>query len=868
MGPWTRTVILHVAQCAALVWVACVVLALDLPSPPWRITATTSTSSANEPIVSAADATTTAGLRPAYGRLVIMVVDALREDFVHERPEMRYVRQIMREEPERTASFVSDANTPTVTMPRIKALTTGTVPRFIDVMNNLNSKALAEDNLLDRLKAAGRRLVMYGDETWLKLFPHHFVRHDGTSSFFTKDFTEVDDNVTRHLAEDFDPSMQHPAAAAWDVAILHYLGVDHIGHSLGPDSSQLGVKLSEMDRIFEQLHRSLRQQDRIRANQAHHDASKHAYAPTLLVLLSDHGMNKVGNHGGASLPETSAFLLFAHVGATPPMEFSETEPRRRRHMAQVDLVPTLATLFDVGIPERSVGKILQEPFRSLADGSARYAAALEANAAQLERLVRREAPHLLNDDSMQMARSKDTESFVHRMHDAIYTARLGNGAAGDDERVLENVKLVIAVGVLALAALAGFARHVPWRELACPSYGLLGIHILHCLSLTSSSAIENEHVVWNFLVLSWLLGRGLHRLWQRICAASRPVEKVNVGVLETSTSLELATIGLVAVLLRVLRERLMIINFARLAAQDDEGNFVDEGTAVLVLPSVFYTPTVVALVLVLYGSATLWRLQRLRDTLDVSSRLLGAVLIIISMLLLFSLKVFEIPREASFGGLNELWRARAAYICAGSIFLWGGRATLARRDAWEFRMLGLEILLLLLHRKTGTAILCGAILLTRAAGEMHRTLSGSSLEVILFQWILGQCVFFALGNSHVISTVDISGAYTGLSDYNQTLVGSLTFVITFSGPILGVANAVRVLSLDHASGPTRRALIVATFVFQTCAALRIAVATGVLVAMRSHLFVWSVFAPKWMLETMLFFFQILAGFAFLAVAMR
>lgn len=34
----------------------------------------------------------------------------------------------------------------------------------------------------------GWKLVMHGDETWLKLFPGMFSRHDGVSSFFVSPF--------------------------------------------------------------------------------------------------------------------------------------------------------------------------------------------------------------------------------------------------------------------------------------------------------------------------------------------------------------------------------------------------------------------------------------------------------------------------------------------------------------------------------------------------------------------------------------------------------------------------------------------------------------------------------------------------------
>jgi len=46
---------------------------------------------------------------------------------------------------------------------------------------------------------------------------------DGT----IKDFTEVDNNVTRHVASELKND-------DWSVMVLHYLGLDHIGHKGGP----------------------------------------------------------------------------------------------------------------------------------------------------------------------------------------------------------------------------------------------------------------------------------------------------------------------------------------------------------------------------------------------------------------------------------------------------------------------------------------------------------------------------------------------------------------------------------------------------------------------------------------------------------
>jgi ethanolaminephosphotransferase len=79
-------------------------------------------------------------------------------------------------------------------MPRVKAITTGSIPSFVDVILNFaesdtSSTLATQDTWLAQIKAKdfdnGKgKLVMYGDDTWLKLFPDFFARADGTSSFF------------------------------------------------------------------------------------------------------------------------------------------------------------------------------------------------------------------------------------------------------------------------------------------------------------------------------------------------------------------------------------------------------------------------------------------------------------------------------------------------------------------------------------------------------------------------------------------------------------------------------------------------------------------------------------------------------------
>ena len=71
---------------------------------------------------------------------------------------------------------------------------TGGVPSFSDVLFNMDKVSRDgsfQDNIVDGFGRLGRKIVFYGDDTWVKLFPDTFVRSEGTHSFFIEDYTEV-----------------------------------------------------------------------------------------------------------------------------------------------------------------------------------------------------------------------------------------------------------------------------------------------------------------------------------------------------------------------------------------------------------------------------------------------------------------------------------------------------------------------------------------------------------------------------------------------------------------------------------------------------------------------------------------------------
>jgi Type I phosphodiesterase / nucleotide pyrophosphatase len=76
---------------------------------------------------------------------------------------------------------------------------------------------------------------------------------------------------------------------------------------------------------------------------------------TLLIVFGDHGMTDQGNHGGNTVNEMNT-ILFAYS----PAPFAYNLSNRRTRVPQIDIVPTLSILLGVGIPYNNLGAVIPE----------------------------------------------------------------------------------------------------------------------------------------------------------------------------------------------------------------------------------------------------------------------------------------------------------------------------------------------------------------------------------------------------------------------------------------------------------------------------------------------------------------------------
>lgn len=144
-------------------------------------------------------------------------------------------------------------------------------------------------------------------------------------------------------------------------------------------------------------------------------------------------------------------------------------------------------------------------------------------------------------------------------------------------------------------------------------------------------------------------------------------------------------------------------------------------------------------------------------------------------------------------------------------------------------------------RATNIPLLFFSSLLLQHIAWLRLTVAEVTITSILLQFT----TFFAYGGTNAISSVDLSSAYNGISDFNVVAVGILTFVSNWAGPVFWTTGTNILLLFKfwegekavfqrHAALLTAFTAISTTFVMAAC------------IALRTHLFIWTVFSPKYL----------------------
>ncbi|KAF4634614.1 hypothetical protein G7Y89_g3507 [Cudoniella acicularis] len=774
-----------------------------------------------------------------FDKVIFMVVDALRSDFVYsELSGFTFTQSLISSGA--AIPFTAHATSPTITMPRIKAITTGSIPSFLDVILNFaesdtTSTLATQDTWLAQLKTKGDgKMIMYGDDTWLKLFPKFFDRADGTSSFFVTDFTEVDNNVTRHVPEELQKS-------DWNTMVLHYLGLDHIGHKAGPRSPNMIPKQREMDGIVSLAYSAME-------NNVHLES-------TLLVLLGDHGMNDAGNHGGSAPGETSPALVFIspklksiNSGFKTPAP-SEEFFQYYTTVEQSDIAPTLGALLGFPVPQNNLGifipaflpfwqkkndkiqillrnakqilKVVTAAFPSFeGDGLSTYCDELQADVDELAckwRSISKILPSP-NDEN------QDIDLWINLITNWLKDVQeLMSGAASD----YDVSKLA---GGQAVAALAFFSATVAAGPMIVKSLKtsspFIVITLLYGVMMFASSYVEEEQHFWYWGTTAWLM-----LLWIK-CNRR---ENLNSRLFALSS---------IAILVAARIARRWNQTGQKFTGQPDIGNtfFSEHKVFFWVLVAITYLwnlqaiaskgfprfPQVVAgaIATTLTTAAVTFKLAFVNE--DSPELLVGYIK--------------QVAKNES--GVSLVTRARIIFMAIGiTLFYTIGSSFSQKRPNFTMRTIHNLLTLFLITQSRATNI--PLLLVFEIQFYLLNRLDLSPIEITTTSLLLQYASFFASGGSNAISSIDLSSAYNGVSGYNVLAVGTLTFSSNWIGPIFWT-SATNLMLLHLKSQGMKDLLhqhLALLTVFITASLFFVMAACTLL---RTHLFIWTVFSPKYL----------------------
>lgn len=294
-------------------------------------------------------------VNPPYEKIVVLLLDALRFDFILFDPEyekqqkenktenetkyflnnMPKIHNLLKKEKRNSLLFRLDAEPPTVTTSRLKAILVGTFSSFLDINENFSPSSEVQDQLIEQLSLNNTTITAIGDDT-IKYLTHGISKEYLYHSFDIFDFFSVDNQCRLRFRENFPLD-------DWGILYVHMLGIDHVGHIEGPNTKVMQDMIRSFDDFVEETIEHIRKDTR-KGN-------------TLLFVFGDHGQLDSGDHGGSSEDEVESGML---IYSLLPMISIDPEIQEDNVM-----------LYDKNVPE-SIRKKANSDYTNNSSGYKKY----------------------------------------------------------------------------------------------------------------------------------------------------------------------------------------------------------------------------------------------------------------------------------------------------------------------------------------------------------------------------------------------------------------------------------------------------------------------------------------------------------------
>ncbi|XP_004289530.1 PREDICTED: GPI ethanolamine phosphate transferase 2-like [Fragaria vesca subsp. vesca] len=806
------------------------------------------------------------GIPPAFDRLILMVIDGLPAEFVLGKDGEPPNKNLMEAMPYTQSllgngmavGYHAKAAPPTVTMPRLKAMVSGAIGGFLDVALNFNTQAMVDDNLLGQFFKIGWKMVMLGDETWLKLFPGLFMRHDGVSSFFVKDTVQVDQNVSRHLSHELSRD-------DWDFLVIVS------DHGMTESGNHGGSSYEETDSLA--LFIGLKNDVSDYLSSTHNNIYQVDIAPTLALLL---GVPIPKNNVGVLIPE-----IFGSLSEDQQLKALELNSWQLLRLLQAQ-IPGLSCR---NHPYDGSGGDQESRITKCYGSIERICCCLYTNAALLKK-------SWMSKEVSRYNSRKDYTSSVAAYYEFLRTASEWLSRRATDKPVSLLTFGIVAMllsCLILLSLLFRIYKEAHTREMQClfdlksimqtwclEETFVLGVIMILIVCMTSSSLVEEEQYIWHFMASTL----------QLIClrkAMQSSVHSYSKGQNKRS-GLQMSSVFVLLISGRILRgwhqggvNWINLPDISKWLEQAGNNNVksVQLVTCLLVIALSFYALFLYGsnknIVLVIGFSFLMSGLLVLQHILKHQDEMFGASSHSSTALVQMIYAVLSVSTSGTVISLpwlvpisiSETYLSHDAYMSTSAPSEVQNKSLLVQlREClyvigWAY--ISCWCLLQLLLQQTVNSMPILLLLVQTLASMMYFSYNGRHhkqwVEVSAF-YFLGMAGHYALGNSNSLATIDVAGAFIGISSHSTVLSGILMFIITYASPMLFILSMVMYISLKDTSyfiSPSdadSRQLLKMIIGFPCLVPLGLdsillTVYTIVLLVMRNHLYIWSVFSPKY-----------------------